>query len=186
MEWFEVILIAIGLAMDAFAVSVCKGLCMKKIDYKKALIIALYFGMFQGVMPVIGFFLGISFQDLILSIDHWIAFGLLSLIGGKMIAESFEEDENSINDKVDVKTMLILALATSIDALTVGITIAFLHVDILFSGAIIASITFLLCLLGVKIGSKFGSRLGLRAELIGGIILILIGSKILLNHLGIL
>ena len=129
----EIIVISIGLAMDAFAVSICKGLSMKKMNYKKAIIIALYFGIFQALMPVIGYFLGIGFEQIITKIDHWIAFILLSAIGLNMIRESLKKDDEEKNDNVDFKTMIILAIATSIDALAVGITFAFLKVDLSFS-----------------------------------------------------
>ena len=182
----EVIFIGIGLAMDAFAVSVCKGLSMKKIKWKKAIIIALYFGIFQAVMPLIGFFLGLTFQDLVTSIDHWIAFVLLAIIGGNMIKESFDDENEKRNDSVDFKVMIVLALATSIDALAVGITFAFLQTKILMPILFIGIITFLISLLGVKIGNKFGDKFQNKAELFGGIVLILIGLKILLEHLGII
>ena len=171
--------------MDAFAVSICKGLSMKKIILKKAIIIALYFGFFQALMPVIGYFLGTTFSNLVTSIDHWIAFGLLTIIGGNMIKESFDDEEEKRNDKVDFKTMIILSIATSIDALAVGITFAFLKVNIILSVIFIGTITFLISLIGVKIGNKFGDKFQNKAELLGGITLILIGLKILLEHLGI-
>lgn len=186
MHIFEIVLVGIGLSMDAFAVSICKGLSMKKIILKKAFIIALYFGIFQALMPFIGYLLGISFQALISSIDHWIAFFLLSIIGTKMIAETFEHGNNSFDDKTDFKTMLLLAIATSIDALAVGITFACLKVSILISILIIGVITFFICFFGVNIGSLFGEKFGKKAEFLGGIILIVIGLKILLEHLGIL
>ena len=133
MSVFELILIGIGLAMDAFAVSVCKGLSMKKMNYRKAIIIALYFGVFQALMPIIGYFLGIGFKDIITQIDHWIAFILLAVIGLNMIRESIKKDDDEKNDNVDFKTMIVLAIATSIDALAVGITFAFLKVDVISS-----------------------------------------------------
>ena len=164
----EIILIAVGLAMDAFAVSVCKGLSMKKMDWKKAIIIGLYFGIFQGGMPLIGYMLGIGFEESIKFIDHWIAFILLSFIGINMIKEALSKDEDDeVDDKVDFKTMIILAIATSIDALAVGITFA-------------------ISCIGVKLGNVFGNKYESKAEIIGGITLILIGLKILLEHLGIL
>ena len=186
MSIIEIIFIAVSLAMDAFAVSVCKGLAIKKLDYKKIITIALYFGVFQALMPVIGYLLGIKFQNVILNIDHWIAFILLSVIGINMILESLREESDKINDSVDFKTMIILAIATSIDALAVGITFAFLQVDLIMSTFIIGIITFLISFIGVKIGNRFGNRYENKAELAGGIILILIGLKILLEHLGIL
>ncbi len=183
----EIIFIAIGLAMDAFAVSVCKGLSMKKMSWKKAIIIALYFGIFQALMPVIGYALGIGFEESIKFIDHWIAFCLLAFIGGNMIKEALskEEDDNQ-NDDVNFKTMVVLAVATSIDALAVGVTFAFLNVNLIFAISIIGILTFIISLLGVKIGNVFGDKFEKKAELAGGIILILIGLKILLEHLGIL
>ena len=185
MKLYEIIVIGIGLAMDAFAVSVCKGLSMKKIDWKKAIIIALYFGIFQAVMPVIGYFLGNTFSAFVQKVDHWIAFILLAIIGGNMIRESRDDEVEKRNDKVDVKTMVILAIATSIDALAVGVTFAFFEVNLLLAITIIGIITFVLSILGVVIGNKFGDKFQNKAELAGGIILILIGLKILLEHLGI-
>lgn len=186
MKLLEIILIAVGLAMDAFAVSVCKGLSMKKINYKKVFIIALYFGLFQTFMPVIGYFLGISFQSIILNIDHWIAFGLLCAIGGKMVLDSFEDESDEINDSIEAKTMIILAIATSIDALAVGITFAFLSAKLLSSVLIIGIITFILAIVGVKLGNKFGGVFENKAEIIGGGILIIMGFKILLEHTGVI
>lgn len=183
----ELVLIGVGLAMDAFAVSICKGLSMKKkINYKKALIVALYFGLFQGGMPLIGYLLGVSFEEIVLSIDHWIAFILLSVIGIGMIKESLGDEEESLNDKVDFKTMIILAIATSIDALAIGVTFAFLNVNIIFASLLICVITFVISYFGVVFGNKFGDKFGSKAELVGGIILILMGLKILLEHLEIL
>ena len=186
MELFEIIVIAIGLAMDAFAVSVCKGLSMKKIDWKKAIIIAVYFGAFQALMPVLGYFLGSSFSAFVQKVDHWIAFILLSIIGVNMIKESTDDEVEKRNDNVDFKTMVVLAIATSIDALAVGVTFAFFEVNILLAISIIGIITFILSIFGVIIGNKFGDKFQNRAELAGGIILIIIGLKILLEHLGIL
>ena len=182
----EVVLIAIGLAMDAFAVSICKGLSMKKMNWKKALIIGAYFGIFQGLMPVIGYFLGSTFESLVTKIDHWIAFGLLVFIGVNMLKEAFSKDSENCNDNIDFKTMVLLAIATSIDALAVGITFAFLKTNILLAGLSIGIITFVICVIGVKIGSKFGNKYERKAETVGGLILILMGIKILLEHLDIL
>ena len=186
MELFEIVVIGIGLAMDAFAVSICKGLSMKKINWKKAIIIALYFGIFQALMPAFGYFLGSTFSSFVQNVDHWIAFILLAIIGGNMIKDSTDDEIEKRNDKVDVKTMVILAIATSIDALAVGVTFAFFEVNILLAISIIGIITFVLSLLGVIIGNKFGDKFQNRAELAGGIILIIIGLKILLEHLEIL
>ena len=174
----ELLLLSIGLAMDAFAVSVCKGISMKKMNWKKACIIGLWFGGFQALMPTIGYFLGSAFESLVTNIDHWIAFILLGIIGGNMIKEAFckeKEDEES-NDDISFKTMFVLAVATSIDALAIGITFAFLKVNLLLA----------ISMIGTKVGNKFGSKYEKKAELAGGIILILIGIKILLEHLGIL
>lgn len=186
MSIYEIALIGTGLAMDAFAVSICKGLSMKKMSWKKAIIIALYFGAFQGLMPVLGYFLGTTFESLVTQIDHWIAFVLLVFIGSKMIRDAFSYEENNLNDNVDFKSMVILAIATSIDALAVGITFAFLKTDIMISALIIGIITFLVCILGVKVGNKFGGKYEQKAEVTGGIILIIMGLKILLEHLEIL
>ncbi len=183
MNFFETFLVSLGLAMDAFAVSVCKGLSMKKKSIKKTIIISGYFGFFQMLMPIIGFLLGMGFSNLLENIDHWIAFILLSYIGINMIKESKSENEK-LNDSTDVKTMFILAIATSIDALAIGVTYAFLNVQNYFEiFATIGVITFIFSFIGVKIGNKFGDKFGNKAELTGGIILILIGIKILLEHL---
>lgn len=186
MEIFEVLLISIGLAMDAFAVSVCKGLSMKKMNWKKAIIIGLYFGIFQALMPVLGYFLGTTFDHFITSIDHWIALILLAGIGINMIKEAFTQDSENCNDKIDAKTMVILSIATSIDALAVGITFACLRVKIILPSILIGLITFTLSIIGVKIGNRFGNKYQSRAEFSGGLILILLGIKILLEHLGII
>ena len=184
----EMLLISIGLAMDAFAVSICKGLSMKKMDWKKAIIIGIWFGVFQASMPIIGYFLGMTFEEIIISIDHWIAFVLLSFIGIKMIKETFNKDSERCNDDTSVKSMLILAIATSIYALAVGIAYVCVYGSnnaALTFGAI-GIITFILSIFGVKIGNKFGDKLGNKAEFLGGAILIFLGVKILLEHLGIL
>jgi len=181
----EIILIGVGLAMDAFAVSICKGLSMPKMEWKKAGIIGMYFGGFQALMPVIGYFLGVGFEDKIKSIDHWIALILLSIIGINMIREAFSAEDEA-DDKIDFKTMIILAIATSIDALTVGVTFAFLSVNIWFSIVVIGIITFIMSIIGVKIGNVFGDKYKSKAEITGGIILILLGIKVLLEHLGII
>ncbi|MDY5987422.1 manganese efflux pump MntP family protein [Sporofaciens sp. SGI.106] len=183
----ELFLIAVGLSMDAFAVSVCKGLAMKKCTWTKAGIVGLYFGVFQAGMPVIGYLLGVQFKDIITSIDHWIAFILLGIIGANMLKEAFEEeDENECDEALDVHTMVGLAVATSIDALAVGVTFAFLQVKIIPAVCFIGATTFLISVAGVKIGNVFGSRYKKRAEIAGGVILILLGVKILIEHLGIL
>ena len=187
MQLWELFAIAVGLSMDAFAVSICKGLSMKKMSWKNALITGLYFGGFQGTMPLIGYFLGIQFQDKITSYDHWIAFVLLFLIGAHMIKESFDHaDSCEINPSFGFRSMVLLAIATSIDALAVGVSFAFLQVSIVPAVSFIAVITFVFAVFGVKIGNVFGCRFKSKAELVGGIILILMGVKILLEHLSIL
>lgn len=181
----EILLLGISLSMDAFAVSICKGLSMKKINWKKAVIIGVYFGIFQALMPMVGYFLGSAFESFVTSIDHWIAFILLTLIGGNMIKEAFGKDEKeNCNDSVDFKTMIVLAIATSIDALAVGITFAFFDVNLPLAVSIIGLTTFTISLIGVKIGNKFGSKYEKKAQIAGGVILLLIGTKILLEHLG--
>lgn len=182
----ELLLLSVGLAMDAFAVSVCKGISMKKMNWKKAIIIGLYFGGFQALMPTIGYFLGAAFQSLITSIDHWIAFILLGIIGGGMIKESFGDDEENRNDDVSFKTMIVLAIATSIDALAIGITFAFLNVNLVLAISLIGIITFILSVFGTKIGNRFGDKYEKKAEFLGGVILLLLGIKILLEHLGVI
>ena len=182
----EILFISIGLAMDAFAIAICKGLSMKKLDLKKAIIIGTYFGIFHAVMPIIGYFLGATFEILVTKIDHWITFILLIFIGANMIKESFEKESKNCNDNVDFKTMVVLAVATSIDALAVGITFNFFKVNLLLSAIIIGIVTFILSILGVKIGNKFGHKYQNKAEFIGGFVLILIGVKILVEHLGII
>ena len=189
--FIELLLMGVGLAMDAFAVSVCKGLGMKKLNKKQAVVIGLYFGGFQALMPLVGWILGIQFQKYITSIDHWIAFILLGFIGGKMILEAVkewnEEDIVEVKDQpLDHRNMFVLAVATSIDALAVGITFAFLQVPIVEAVSIIGITTFVISVIGVYVGNFFGNRYKKKAELAGGIILILIGLKILLEHLGIL
>lgn len=186
MSLFTLFVTAVGLSMDAFAVSVCKGLAMKKLSMKKAIIIGLWFGGFQALMPTIGYLLGTRFEQYVTAIDHWIAFVLLALIGANMIKEALSKEEDEANDSVDVKTMFLLAVATSIDALAVGVTYAFLQVQIIPAVAFIGVITFSLSVAGVKIGNVFGLRYKSKAEITGGVILILMGAKILLEHLGLL
>ena len=186
MTLLELFLIAVGLSMDAFAVAVCKGLSMKRIDKKYMLLIALFFGGFQALMPLLGYFLGSQFSIYIEKIDHWVAFILLAMIGGNMIKESREAAEEETYHGINYKELLLLAVATSIDALAVGITFAFLRVEIVPAVLLIGCTTFVLSLIGVVVGNLFGARYKSRAELTGGIILILIGLKILLEHLGIL
>ena len=190
MGFFEILMIGIGLSMDAFAASVCKGLCMRRATAKNVLTIGIFFGSFQAIMPLIGYFLGKQFEEYIVSVDHWIAFALLTFIGGKMILDVIsDKDAEScdISDKnLNLREISVLAVATSIDALAVGISFAFLKVEIESAVAAIGVTTFLLSSLGVVIGNKFGSKYKNKATLAGGIILILIGTKILLEHLGIL
>lgn len=188
MNNFELILIAVGLSMDAFSVSICKGLTTQRFSWRTALTCGLWFGSFQALMPVVGYFLGAQFQEMIETYAHWIAFGLLFLIGTNMIREAVwgkkEKDEN--NGSLDLKTMFLLAIATSIDALAIGVSFACIQVKIWIAISIIGVITFLFSILGVKIGNVFGSKYEKSAEIIGGIILILIGLKILFEHLGII
>ncbi|NSE80941.1 manganese efflux pump [Coprococcus comes] len=186
MGLIELFLIAVGLSMDAFAVSVCKGLAMPKCTFKKAAIVGLWFGGFQALMPAIGYVLGAQFQEAIASIDHWIAFVLLALIGGNMIHEALDNDEEEADASLNVKTMFLLAVATSIDALAIGITFAFLKVNIIPAVCFIGIVTFIISFAGVKIGNVFGARYKNKAEIVGGIILILLSLKILLEHLGFL
>ena len=186
MGLIELFLIAVGLSMDAFAVSVCKGLAMPKCTFKKAAIVGLWFGGFQALMPAIGYVLGAQFQETIASIDHWIVFVLLALIGGNMIHEALDNDEEEADASLDVKTMFLLAVATSIDALAIGITFAFLKVNIIPAVCFIGIVTFIISFAGVKIGNVFGARYKNKAEIVGGVILILLGLKILLEHLGFL
>ncbi len=185
MNLAELFIIAVGLSMDAFAVSVCKGLSVKKMNVKHALICGLYFGGFQGLMPAFGYLLGSQFETMITQVDHWIAFVLLGLIGFNMVKESRETDEECLDCSFGVKAMLPLAVATSIDALAVGVTFAFLKVDILWAVTFIGVVTFILSAIGVRVGHVFGMKYKSRAELAGGVILILMGTKILLEHLGI-
>lgn len=186
MSLFTLFVTAVGLSMDAFAVSICKGLAMKKLSWKKALIIGLWFGGFQALMPTAGYLLGTRFESYVTAIDHWIAFALLALIGANMIKEALSKEEEDTNDCVDVKTMFLLAVATSIDALAVGITYAFLQVQLVPAVTFIGIITFSLSVAGVKIGNVFGLKYKSKAEITGGVILILMGAKILLEHLGFL
>ena len=190
MGFVELFLIGVGLSMDAFAVSICKGLNMKKINYKHALIIGGFFGGFQALMPLLGWALGSKFEQYIESVDHWIAFILLAFIGGKMVYESIkggdDDEESSHQDKLDIKELFMLAVATSIDALAVGVTFAFLEVSILSSITLIGITTFVISVGGVVIGNRFGSKYKNKAEIAGGMILILIGLKILIEGVGIL
>ena len=180
----ELFLIAVGLSMDAFAVSVCKGLSVPRARVRHMLCAGLYFGGFQALMPAVGYLLGTQFAGLIESVDHWIAFVLLGFIGGNMIREALGHEGEDLDDSFSVKTMLALAVATSIDALATGVTFAFLRVDIVWAVLFIGCTTFALSALGLKIGNVFGAKYKSRAELFGGVVLILMGVKILLEHLG--
>lgn len=186
MGFIDIFLIAVALSMDAFAVAICKGLSVKKVQAKHVLTVGVYFGGFQALMPLIGFLLGFKFESFITSIDHWIAFVLLAIIGGNMIKEAMSKEEDEVNDSFSFRTMLPLAVATSIDALAVGISFAFLGVDIIEAAILIGITTFVLSGIGVFVGNIFGSKYKSKAELAGGIVLILIGLKILLEHLGII
>lgn len=186
MSIWEVFLVAVGLSMDAFAVAVCKGLKMPKINPKQTALIALFFGGFQALMPLIGYLLGTQFEQYIVSIDHWITFVLLAFIGGKMVYESFKKEDDEDDKPFNIKELFILAVATSIDALAVGITFAFLNVNIAMAVSLIGVTTFILSAIGVFIGHKFGEKYKSKAEFAGGLILILIGLKILLEHLEII
>ena len=184
MDVIDIALIAVGVSMDAFAVSVCKGLSLQKVRPEHGFKCGIYFGGFQALMPLIGYYLGTLFANLIAAIDHWIAFVLLAYIGGQMILEARKSEE--LDDKMDVRTMFVLAVATSIDALTVGVTMAFLKVNIWLIITAIGLTTFAFSYVGTMIGSKVGAAYGSRAKITGGIILIALGTKILLEHLGII
>lgn len=191
MGFVELLLVGVGLSMDAFAVSVCKGLCMKRLNMRQALVIALFFGGFQALMPLIGWALGTQFEQFITPVDHWIAFGLLLIIGAKMLWDSFHGDDDeqlscAVDGRLDLRELTMMAVATSIDALAVGITFAFLRVDIVASVVVIGVTTFALSLVGVAVGHRFGARYEKTATIAGGVVLILIGLKILLEHLEIL
>lgn len=188
MGFAELFFLAVGLSMDAFAVSICKGLSMKKATVKASAICGVWFGGFQAIMPVIGFFLAMTFADAIRAFDHWVAFGLLAIIGINMLKEAFEKECDCCQDKgadLSVKTMFVMAVATSIDAMAVGISLAMAgNVNILTAALLIGVITFAMSALGVKIGNVFGSRFEKKAQAAGGIILIILGIKILIEHLG--
>jgi len=182
----ELLVLAVGLSMDAFAVAVCKGLALKKVSAPQMALVGLWFGGFQALMPIVGYFVGVQFKDAITSIDHWIAFVLLAVIGGNMIREAFSGEEEPADASLTFQKMLPLAVATSIDALAVGVSFAFLSVHIGMAASFIGAVTFALSAAGVKVGSLFGAKYKSKAELCGGVILILLGIKILLEHLGIL
>ncbi len=184
----ELFVLAVGLAMDAFAVSICKGLSVTKVSYKHSAVVGLYFGGFQATMPLIGYLLGASFREYIESVDHWIAFGLLLILGANMIREAFskDDDDEELDSSFSVKSMLPIAVATSIDALAIGVTFAFLNVKIVPAISFIGVITFALSAVGVKIGNVVGAKYKSKAEFVGGVVLIIMGVKILLDHTGIL
>ena len=186
----ELFLIGVGLSMDAFVVSICKGLGMSRLNMRQAAVISLFFGGFQAFMPLIGWALGSQLTDFITPIDHWIAFGLLAFVGGKMLWDAFHEDDEDegvqTDEKLDLKELLMLAIATSIDALAVGITFAFLQVAIVPSITIIGLTTFVISFAGIAVGLFFGARFEKPATIVGGVVLILIGVKILLEHLGVI
>lgn len=183
MSLFELFIIAVGLSMDAFAVSVCKGLSMPRMRWKHAVIIGLWFGGFQALMPSIGYVLGYQFRSVITRYDHWVAFILLGIIGFNMVRESFHQDEECLDCSIAPKSMFLLAIATSIDALAVGVTFAFLQVHIVAAVCFIGIVTFVCSCIGVRIGNVFGVRFKSKAELAGGLILIAMGIKILIEHL---
>ena len=189
MSFIELVLIAVGLSMDAFAVAICKGLSVQKLGWKHYLTVGVWFGGFQALMPTLGYLLGTTFERYITSVDHWVAFVLLCLIGGGMLKEGLakeEEEKGEEREGFDFKSMLLLAVATSIDALAVGITFALLpDVNIFSAVGLIGTITFCLSAVGLKVGNIFGLKYKSKAEVVGGVILILIGVKILLEHLGV-
>lgn len=181
---FEILLIAIGVAMDAFAVSISKGLTLSRIELRHTLLAGIWFGGFQSLMPIIGYFIGISFSEIVGSIDHWIAFALLLIIGLNMIREAIWGEEERVNNDFGWRTMLLMAIATSIDALAIGISMAFIGADIWMAAAVIGVVTFILSASGIYLGRVVGSHLGSKSGIIGGIVLIAIGIKILVEHLG--
>ncbi len=187
MDLLGLFLIAVGLSMDAFAVSICKGLAMRRAEYSSMALVGLWFGGFQALMPVLGYMVGVQFKEAITAVDHWIAFGLLAVIGWNMLREAMSGDEEEGDDgSLAPKAMVLLALATSIDALAVGVSFAFLDVNITAAAGFIGAVTFVLSAAGVKVGSVFGAKYKSRAEMTGGAILILMGTKILLEHLGVI
>ena len=186
MGFWELVVLAVGLSMDAFAVSICKGLALQRVSWKECCIAGAWFGGFQALMPLLGYLLGTQFEQFVTSVDHWIAFVLLGIIGGNMIREALSKDEDKLDGSLAFKTMLLLAIATSIDALAVGVTFAFLQVSILPAVCFIGATTFILSCIGIRIGHVFGLKYKSRAELFGGAVLILMGTKILLEHLGVL
>jgi putative Mn2+ efflux pump MntP len=188
MSIFELFLTAVALSMDAFAVAACKGLSMRSMNWKRAGLIGLFFGGFQALMPLAGWLLGKQFERMITSVDHWVVFALLAIIGGKMIYDAVKAEKTEgcpVEEKLDVRELIGLSFATSIDALAVGISLAFLQVKILPSVAVIGVTTFVLSVTGVAIGQKFGAKYQDRAAFAGGVVLIIIGLRILLEHIGV-
>lgn len=186
MPVFQILMIGVSLSMDAFAVALCKGACMRKVNIKQCLLIALFFGTFQALMPTIGWLIGSKFRLYVEAFDHWIAFILLALIGGAMIREGLTKEEENVGNILTIKELFILAIATSIDALAVGVVFAIEKVEILIPAVLIGITTFCFSLLGSLVGNRFGEKFKDKAQLAGGAVLILIGLKILLEHLGVL
>ncbi len=189
----ELIILAVGLSMDACAVAICKGLALRRVNFKQMATVGLWFGGFQGLMPLVGYLLAKTFAGFIQSVDHWVAFALLSIIGINMIREALSHDEEEADPSLSFKTMLVMAIATSIDAMAVGVSFAFVGfsfdffgMSILFAVLLIGIITFALSAIGVQVGAKFGCLFKSKAELAGGVILILLGTKILIEHLGLI
>ena len=183
----ELLILAVGVSMDALAVAICKGLSIQKLKLRHALIVGIWFGAFQALMPTIGWLLGSAFTNLITAIDHWVAFVLLGFIGGNMIREALgKDDDEEVDPSLAFGAMIVLAIATSIDALAVGVTLALLNVNIIATVLSIGLCTFIISTVGVKIGNVFGKKFKSKAELLGGVVLVLIGLKILLEHLGVI
>lgn len=183
MSIWEILLLGVGLSMDAFAVSICKGLSVKKVKWQHLLCVGAYFGIFQALMPTLGYFLGTTFSNLIDQFDHWVAFILLAIIGVNMVREALSKDEDETNDDFGFKTMLLLAIATSIDALAVGVSFAAVSANIYLAVSLIGATTFVLSLIAVRIGQWIGDKLNAKAEIFGGTILVLIGLKIFIEHM---
>ena len=186
MDFLTLLLIAVGLSMDAFSVAICKGLAMPKATFGKCAIVGLWFGGFQALMPIIGYFLGCSFAHVVERVDHWIAFGLLAIIGINMIRETMSGDDEGHDSDFGPRKMFVMAVATSIDALTIGISMAFLRVDIWVAATVIGVVTFAFSAVGVSLGCKFGAKVGSKAGIVGGVVLICLGIKILIEHLGLI
>lgn len=183
MNIIQILFISIGLAMDAFAISICKGLCIKSLNKKKIIKVSLYFGIFQAIMPIIGYFIGDLFDEILMSIDHWIVFVLLVIIGANTILETLSNKNETLDDDITFSSMLLPSLATSIDALAVGFTFAFLKVNIWLSSIVIGIVAFVFTSIGVIIGNKVGNKYENKSKILGGLILIIIAIKILIEHL---